>query len=129
MGVINSVRELNVYKLAYQSMMEIFILTKDFPTQEKYDLVSQIRRSSRSVVANLVESWRRRRYPKLFLLKLNDSETESDETILWLDVSKDCGYINEETYQKLKDNYDHILSMLVKMINNPEKWQISKDKE
>jgi four helix bundle protein len=129
MGVINSVRELNVYKLAYQSMMEIFLLTKDFPTQEKYDLVSQIRRSSRSVVANLVESWRRRRYPKIFVLKLNDSETESDETILWLDVSKDCNYIDEETYQKLKDNYDHILSMLVKMINNPEKWQISKDKE
>lgn len=75
MGVINSVRELNVYNLAYQSMMEIFILTKDFPTQEKYDLVSQIRRSSRSVVANLVESWRRRRYPKTFVLKLNDSET------------------------------------------------------
>jgi four helix bundle protein len=122
MAVILSVRELNVYKLAYKSAMEIYQLTKTFPVEEKYDLVSQIRRSSRSVVANLVESWRRRRYPKNFVSKLNDSETEADETILWLDFSLDCNYISKEDYDRLYDNYDHILSMLVKMIDHPEQW-------
>ena len=100
-------------------------MTKNFPPEEKYDLTSQIRRSSRSVVANIVESWRRRRYPKTFVFKLNDSETEADETILWLDISLDCEYITEEKHKKLKDDYDHIISMLVNMINNKQKWQLN----
>ena len=124
MSIINSARELEVYKLAYKAAMEIFYLTKAYPAEEKYDLVSQIRRSSRSVTANLVEAWRRRRYPKNFASKLNDSETEADETKYWIDVSYDCKYIDKETHDKLYDEYDHILSMLVKMINNPEKWKL-----
>ncbi|MFO7789852.1 MAG: four helix bundle protein [Bacteroidales bacterium] len=99
-------------------------MTKDFPPEEKYDLTSQIRKSSRSVVSNIVEAWRRRRYPNTFVYKLNDSETEADETILWLDLSLDCKYISKERYDKLSDKYDHILSMLVNMINNKEKWRI-----
>ncbi|MDA3906232.1 MAG: four helix bundle protein [Bacteroidales bacterium] len=121
MAIINSARELDVYKLAYKASMEIFHLTKNFPTEEKYDLVSQIRRSSRSVPANVIEAWRRRRYPKNFVSKLNDSETEADETKYWLDVSFDCKYIDKETHDRLYDQYDHILAMLVKMIKNPEK--------
>ena len=124
MSIINSARELEVYKLAYKSAMEIFYLTKSYPTEEKYDLVSQIRRSSRSVTANLIESWRRRRYPKNFVYKLNDSETEADETMYWLDVSYDCKYIDKKTRDSLYDQYDHIIAMLVKMINNPEKWKL-----
>jgi len=104
--------------------MTIFHLTKDYPKEEKYDLISQIRRSSRSVAANIVESWRRRRYPKNFVYKLNDSETEADETLFWLDISLGCGYIDEKTHQKLIDDYNHIISMLVNMINNPDKWKL-----
>lgn len=78
MSIINSARELKVYQLAYESAMEIFQLTKSFPAEERFDLTSQIRRSSRSVTANIIEAWRRRRYPKNFLSKLNDSETEAD---------------------------------------------------
>ena len=69
MAIINSARDLEVYKLAYKSSMEIFHLTKTFPAEEKFDLVSQLRRSSRSVPSNIIEAWRRRRYPKNFYLK------------------------------------------------------------
>ena len=124
MALINSARELEVYKLAYQSALEIFQITKTFPAEEKFDLVSQIRRSSRSVTANIIESWRRRRYPKNFLSKLNDSETEADETIYWLDVSLDCEYIDLTVHDRLTDNYNHIIAMLVKMIKNPDKWKM-----
>ncbi|MGC9331224.1 MAG: four helix bundle protein, partial [Bacteroidales bacterium] len=75
-----------------------------------------MRKSSRSVVSNIVEAWRRRRYLKTFVYKLNDSETEADETILWLDFSLDCHYISKEKHDKLTEKYDHILSMLVNMI-------------
>lgn len=125
MDLITSSRELKVYKLAYEAAMEIFILTKGFPVEEKYDLVSQIRRSSRSVVSNIVEAWRRRRYPKNFVSKLTESETEADETLLWLDMSLDCNYISKEEHAKLSDTYDHILSMLVLMIKNKDKWCFS----
>lgn len=124
MSIIYSARELDVYKLAYKAALEIFSLTKTYPAEEKYDLISQIRRSSRSVPANIIEAWRRRRYPKNFVSKLNDSETEADETKYWLDVSYDCKYIDKQTHDKLYDQYDHILSMLVKMITNPEKWKL-----
>ena len=97
MATINSARDLEVYKLAYKSSMEIYHLTKSFPPEEKFDLTSQMRRSSRSVPANIIEAWRRRRYPKNFVSKLNDSETEADETIYWLDVAHDCKYITKET--------------------------------
>ena len=124
MAIISSVRELKVYQLAYQSAMTIFHLTKDYPKEEKYDLMSQIRRSSRSVAANIVEAWRRRRYPKNFVFKLNDSETEADETLFWLDISLDSGYIDKATHEKLSDDYNHIISMLVNMINKPDKWKL-----
>lgn len=124
MAIISSVRELKVYQLAYQSAMTIFHLTKEYPQEEKYDLISQIRRSSRSVAANIVEAWRRRRYPKNFVFKLNDSETEADETLFWLDISLDSGYIDKATHEKLSDDYNHIISMLVNMINKPDKWKL-----
>lgn len=124
MAVYSSVRDLRVYKLAYDLAKEIFIITKKFPAEERYELTSQIRRSSRSVVANIVESWRRRRYPKTFVFKLNDSETEADESILWLDIALDCGYISSEKHKKLKDDYDYVISMLVSMINHKDKWEL-----
>ena len=125
MTLITSVRDLNVFKLAYESALEIYKITKAFPVEERYDLTSQIRRSAKSVAANILEAWRRRRYPKNFVSKLNDAETEADETILWLDMSKDLGYIDHETYLKMHDKYEHILAMLVNMIRNPEKWKVN----
>ncbi|MDZ7775650.1 MAG: four helix bundle protein [Bacteroidales bacterium] len=83
MSIIDSARDLRVYKLAYQAAMEIFILSKSFPVEEKYDLTSQIRRSSRSVVSNIIEAWRRRRYINTFVYKLNDSKTEADERLFY----------------------------------------------
>jgi four helix bundle protein len=124
MAKIYNARELKVYKLAYDTALEIYHLTKNFPSEEKYDLVSQIRRSSRSVPANLIEAWRRRRYPKNFVSKLNDCETEADETIYWLEVAKDCGYIDEKLQKELSGKYDHIIAMIIKMINNKDDWTL-----
>jgi len=124
MALIKSVRDLDVFKLAYSSVLEVYKLTKAFPVEERYDLISQIRRSSKSVAANILEAWRRRRYPKNFVSKLNDAETEADETILWLDMSKDLGYISEEKHADMRDKYEHILAMLINMIRNPEKWKV-----
>jgi four helix bundle protein len=125
MTLITSVRDLNVFKMAYASSLEIYKVTKSYPKEERYDLTSQIRRSSKSVAANILEAWRRRRYPKNFVSKLNDAETEADETILWLDMSFDLGYLDKLSYDALRDKYEHILAMLVNMIRNPEKWKVN----
>lgn len=126
MDLVTSSRELKVYKVAYKAAMEVFQLTKGFPVEERFDLTSQIRRSSRSVVSNIVEAWRRRRYPKNFVSKLTESETEADETLLWLDISMDCNYISKEKHAEISDMYDHILSMLVLMIKDQDKWCFTK---
>lgn len=125
MAVILSIKDLRVYNLAYEAAMDVFSLTKDFPMEERFDLTSQIRRSSRSVVSNITEAWRRRKYPKNFVSKLTDSEAEADETKLWLDFAFDCKYISEEQHSVLYDKYDYILSMLVKMMQGKDKWCIS----
>lgn len=87
-----------------------------------YSLTDQIRRSSRSVNANLAEAYRKRRYQKHFVSKLSDCEAEAAETQVWLDYALGCNYIGQETHNILYDQYDHILSMLVNMANNPKKW-------
>lgn len=121
---INSFRDLRVYQIAMDAAMEIFELTKRFPPEEKYSLVDQIRRSSRSVCTNIAEAWRKRRYAAAFVAKLSDSETEAAETQVWLDFSLRSGYIARETHCRLDDVYDNIMSKLVKMMESPEKWQI-----
>ena len=82
----------------------------------------QIRRSSRSVSGNIAEAFRKRRYPKSFVAKLSDSEGEAAETQVWLDYALACKYIDKVIYEILNDKYDHIISMLVNMGNNPDKW-------
>lgn len=104
--------------------MEIFELTKSFPAEEKYSLVDQIRRSSRSVCANIGEAWRKRRYAAHFVSKLSDSETEAEETRVWLEVSPSCKYIDKQTFDRLDGNYDLIQGQLVKMASEPDKWTI-----
>ena len=121
---IRSYSDLRVYQAAMDLAMEIFELTKNFPKEETYSLVDQIRKSSRSVCANLSEAWRKRRYQAAFVSKLSDSETEAAETQVWLESSLRFGYINEESFKNLDQRYEHILSQLVTMIMNPHSWVI-----
>ena len=119
---IRSHRDLDTYKLSFEAAMEIFELTKSFPKEEKYSLTDQIRRSSRSVCANLAEAFRKRKYPKHFISKLNDSESEAAETQTWLDFSLKCNYINKSEFQNLDKKYNKIIGKLVNMSLHPEKW-------
>jgi four helix bundle protein len=89
-------KDLIVFQKAYQLAMDIFEETKKFPKEEKYSLIDQIRRSSRSVCTNLAEAYRKRRYKAHFISKLSDSEAENTETEVWLDFSKDCKYLSIE---------------------------------
>ncbi len=123
---ILSYRELRVYQSAIDLAMEIFELTKTFPPEEKYSLTDQIRRSSRSVCTNIAEAWRKRRYKAAFIAKLSDSETEACETQVWLEISFLCKYLSEEKTNELLEKYDHLLSQLVIMINDADKWVLEK---
>lgn len=123
---IHSYRELRVYCSALDLAMEIFELTKSFPQEEKYSLTDQIRRSSRSVCANIAEAWRKRRYKAAFIAKINDSETEATETQVWLELAFLCKYLNEEKSNDLLNKYDHLISQLVLMINDADNWIIEK---
>lgn len=124
MNVIKSHRELDVYKMAFNTAMEIFEITKGFPKEEIYSLTDQIRRSSRAVCANIAEAFRKRRYPKSFVSKLSDSEAEAAETQCWLEFSYECKYIDKKEFERLYEIYDNILGKLVRMMNQSEKWSI-----
>ena len=102
--------------------MEIFEITKSFPKEEIYSLTDQIRRSSRSVCANIGEGYRKRRYPRHFSSKMTDSDSECAETQIWLDFSSDCRYITKEIRDKLYEGYEEVGRMLRSMVNNPEKF-------
>ena len=121
---ILSHRELRVYKLSFELAMRIFELSKSLPNEEKFSLTNQIRRSSRSVSGNISEAWRKRRYPKSFVSKLSDSEAEAAETQNWLDFALACNYIDKNKHQNIDEEYNHVLSMLVKMMNKPERWKV-----
>ena len=116
--------DLIVYQMAFKAATDIFELSKNFPKEERYSLTDQIRRSSRSVCANLAEAFRKRKYPKMFIAKLKDSEGEAAETQVWLDFSYNHEYINSADLQRLILEYDNIIGKLVIMANQPEKWKI-----
>ncbi len=122
--IIRSAKDLEVYKLAFALSMEIFDLTKGFPSEERYALTSQIRRSSRSVCLNLREAWAKRRYEAHFVSKLTDCDGEASETDSSLDYAKACGYIADEVHQSLTARYRKLGAMLGKMINNPKPFLI-----
>ena len=124
MEKIKTQKDLRVYQLSFSASMEVFKLTKSFPSEEKYSLTDQIRRSSRSVSGNLAEAWRKRRYEKAFIAKLNDCEGEAAETQVWLEYALACEYIDKETFDILYKKYDYILGMLVNMSINPSKWTL-----
>jgi four helix bundle protein len=122
---IENFRELRVYEAAMNAAMEIFNISKSFPIEEKYSLIDQIRRSSRSVCANIGEAWRKRRYLVAFIAKISDAETEACETQIWLEFALKCNYLQEEKYIDLFGKYDHIISQLVIMIKDANKWIIN----
>ena len=124
MSAIKHYRELEVYQNAMEWAMVVFRLTKSLPSEEKYSLTDQIRRSSRSVCANLAEAWRKRRYQAAFVSKLSDAETEAAETQVHAEIAWRCGYFPEAQFRELDDAYDHILGQIVKMADQPEKWLI-----
>ena len=119
-------KDLIVYKKAYQAAMEIFYLSKTFPKEETYSLTDQIRRSSRSVCANIAEGYRKRLYPKHFVSKLSDSDGECAETMVHLDFAKDCGYISENQHIQILEEYTQVGKMIGSMMNTPEKFSVSK---
>lgn len=123
MATIRSHKELEVYKLAFNASMTLFELTKSFPREERYGLIDQVRRSSRSVCANMAEAFSKRRYPAAFVSKLVDSEGEAAETQVWLDFAKSCNYLNKEDYLNLSKIYDCIIRKIVTMSLQPEKWK------
>jgi four helix bundle protein len=117
--------ELEVYKKAFDAAMDVFRASAKFPKEEAYSLTDQIRRSSRSVCANLAEAWRKRRYEGAFISKLSDAESEAAETQVWIQFAVKCAYLDRDRGGPLYETYDEILRMLVAMINHPESWTIS----
>ena len=97
-------------------------MTKSFPMEERYSLTDQIRRSSRSVCANIAEAWRKRRHHANWVSKLSDSEAEAGETQTWIQFAIECGYLKREIGDELHNEYDAVIGMLVNMIRRPENW-------
>ena len=117
---INSAKDLKVYKEAYNLAMDIFVISKHWPPQEKYSLTDQIRRSSRPVCTNLREAWSKRRYEAHFIMKLTDCDGENGETDTWLDFAKDCAYLNEADHHRLNESCESVGKMLGSILMNPE---------
>jgi len=124
---INSAKELEVYKKAYSTSMKIFRLSKEWPAEEKFSLIDQIRRSSRSVCSNLREAWAKRRYEAHFISKLSDCDGENSETDTWLDYARDCGYISEVVHNELTKEVIETGRMLGSMLRNPQPFLLKTD--
>lgn len=115
-------QDLEVYRKAFEAAMEIFTVSKLFPKEETYSLTDQIRRSSRSVCANLAEAWRKRRYEAAFIAKLSDAEGEAAETQTWIEFAVRCEYLDREAAKNLYLIFDEVLSMIVAMIVSADRW-------
>jgi len=121
---ITSHRQLEVWQRGMDLAMEIFNLSKSFPADERFSLTDQMRRSARSVPANISEGWRKRRYAAAFVSKLNDAEGEAAETQTHIEIARRCGYLTDAQAQALDQNYEHLLAQLVTMSTRPEVWTI-----
>ena len=117
MAHANSFRDLDVYKLSRELAIEVFQLSKSFPKEETYSLTDQIRRSSRSIGAQIAEAWAKRRYEKHFISKLTDADGEQQETQHWLETAFDCLYINEKILNDLLERYKSVGKMINGMIS------------
>jgi four helix bundle protein len=115
-------RDLRVFQSGFEAAMRIFENSKSWPKEERYSLIDQIRRSSRSVCSNIAEAWRKRRYQASFVSKLSDADAEAAETQVWLDFALDCGYMDAALHAELSKLYDQISGGLVKMMADPAPW-------
>ncbi len=122
MDKIRSHRDLKVWNKAMDAAMAVFEVTKIFPSEEKFSLTDQVRRSSRSATAQISEAWRKRRYAAAFVSKLNDAEGEAGETQTHIEIARRCRYLTDAKAAELDSIYEGILSMLATMANHPEKW-------
>ena len=116
---LKSAKDLNVYQRAYALAMEIFHVSRQWPSEEKFSLTDQIRRSSRSVCTNLREAWAKRRYEAHFVSKLTDCDGENSETDTWLDFANDCRYIKSDEHERLARECKEIGAMFGSMLKNP----------
>jgi four helix bundle protein len=115
-------KELLAYKKAYEQAMKVFKLSLKFPKEERFSMTDQMRRSSRSVCANIAEAYRRRRYENYFISKLNDSDSENAETEVWLNFAKDCGYIDPDDFAELTQLNSEMGKLIGFMLHHPEKF-------
>ena len=116
--------ELDVYRLAKEARKSIFDISKSFPKEEVYSLTDQIRRSSRSVCAQIAEAWGRRLYRDDFVNRLNQAESEARETQSWLETAVECEYLAKDTGRELFEIYHEAIGKLINMENNPDNWVI-----
>ena len=120
-----SFTDLLAFKKSFSLAMKIFEISKSFPKEEKYSLTDQIRRSSRSVSANISEAYRKRQYPKHFVSKLSDSDAENSETLTWLMFALNCNYIDKNLYNNLSIESLEVGKLINYMINNPSKFGVN----
>lgn len=123
MSVIRNYQDLVVFQKAFEVACKVFTVSKDFPREERYSLTDQIRRSSRSIAANIAEAWAKKLYIKAFVNKLSDALAEALETEVWLRFCLKHEYISAELYESLMLDYEEIRKMLTSMINNSDKFQ------
>jgi four helix bundle protein len=122
MNKVASFDELEVYQVAFVLQQDLFGLSKHWPKVENYSLTDQIRRSSRSIGANIAESWAKRRYPAHFLSKLTDADGELQETLHWIKTAKACEYISAADHEQLLAQLQQIGRLLGSMINRHESF-------
>ncbi len=128
MAIIKDYRDLDVYQGAVTAAMRVFVLSRTFPVEERYSLTDQVRRSSRSVCANMAEAWRKRRYEAAFVSKLNEAEAEAAETQVWVEVAHRCGYWNEKTFVEIDSVYNKVLAQLARMSQELHKWLLKAER-
>jgi four helix bundle protein len=129
MSTARHFRDLDVYQGAMSLVIRVFELTEQFPGRERYALTDQVRRSSRSVCANLAEAWRKRRYEGAFVSKLSDAEAEAAETQVHIEIAFRHGYLNQEVFDELDNACDKILGQIVKMIDHADRWLVKRPGE
>ena len=118
-------KDLKVYQSAFELAMQIYTITKAFPKEERYSLTDQMRRSSRSVAANIAESYRKRQYPNMFVSKLADADAEASETQVWLDFALNCEYISKEVHTQIAARCEKIGKMLGAMMAHLERFALT----
>ena len=128
MATARAFRDLRVYQAAFDGACRIHELSRSFPLDERYSLTDQVRKSSRSVCANIAEAWRKRRYPAHFASKLSDADAEAAETSVWLDFAHRFRYLSDAQHEELRAIYERINGQLWRMMASPSKWTPTDDK-